>query len=140
MTKAARSAECHPNAVMFGAMAASNCLPMTPESCREAISQSAVAVKNNLAGFEAGMNLGQGSPDEGDTSKISFDRAPAKFSNIVASLPKSVQSIAAHSAAHLLDYQNVAYVELYFDRLSGIVALDNEKKDFRLSKIGRAHV
>ncbi|MEK6216882.1 MAG: 2-oxoacid:acceptor oxidoreductase family protein, partial [Boseongicola sp.] len=57
MSAAARAAKCHPNAVMFGAMAASGILPIKLESCRQAISQSGVAVEANLAGFEAGYKL-----------------------------------------------------------------------------------
>ncbi len=133
MAKAARNAGCHPNAVMFGVMAASEILPMKLESCRAAISQSGVAVKSNLAGFDAGMALRIAPADASEVPLAEFDVVPAAFASSVAALPEAVQPLAGHAAAQLLDYQDASYVELYLNRLRNIVALDNEEQDYRLS-------
>jgi len=133
MAKAARNARCHPNAVMFGAMVASGIMPMQLESCREAINRSGVAVKNNLAGFEAGMGLTSAPFDEDEPPKNTHKNPPEAFVSAIAALPKSVQPIVGHAAAHLLDYQDTAYVEHYLDRLRRVIALDSEKENYRLS-------
>jgi len=133
MTKAARNAKCHPNAVMFGAMVASGILPMQLASCRAAISRSGVAVESNLAGFEAGMNLIAEPAVKSTAPKAVFDKAPDAFARAIASLPLVVQPMAGHAAAHLLDYQNAAYVAHYLERLHKVVALDSETNNHRLS-------
>jgi indolepyruvate ferredoxin oxidoreductase, beta subunit len=133
MAKAARNAGCHPNAVMFGAMVASEIMPMKLKSCREAISQSGVAVKSNLAGFDAGMALRFEPADSNEVPPVEFDVVPAAFASTVAALPEAVQPLAGHAAAQLLDYQDASYVELYLDRLRKIVASDNKEQGYRLS-------
>ncbi len=135
MGKAARGAGCHPNAVMFGAMMASNILPMRLESCRQAIVQSGVAVENNLAGFAAGMNLPRETPDNREEPAIEFMPAPAGFAGAVAGLPKVVQPMAGHAMAHLLDYQDEAYAQLYLERLRPVINVDTAARDHRLSVI-----
>lgn len=133
MAKAARDAKCHPNAVMFGAMVASQIMPMTHESCREAISSSGVAVENNLAGFDAGMALTFETANNDVAPEAVFDNAPAEFASAIEALPKALQPLAGHAAAQLLDYQDAAYVAQYLERLGKIIALDNEKEGYRLS-------
>lgn len=135
MSLAARGAGCHPNAVMFGAMMASNILPMRLESCRQAIVQSGVAVKNNLAGFAAGMSLPAEPPDNREEPAVRFNPAPAGFASAVAALPDVVQSKAGHAMAHLLDYQDEAYVQLYLERLRAVIEVDTAARAHRLSVI-----
>lgn len=136
IANAARNAKCHPNAVIFGAMSASAILPMQPASCRKAISQSGVAVESNLAGFEAGMDLFTSSFDTDNVSdEVRFDQAPDEFVTAVMALPEAVQPIAGHGAAHLLDYQDTAYVEKYLERLRAIVFVDDEKENYRLTAL-----
>jgi indolepyruvate ferredoxin oxidoreductase beta subunit len=135
MSQATRDARCHPNAVMFGAMVASNILPMRLESCRQAIVQSGVAVENNLAGFAAGMNLPAESPNSHEEQSPDFTPAPAEFAGAVAALPDVVHSMAGHAMAHLLDYQDKPYVHLYLERLRKVIEVDTAARDYRLSVI-----
>jgi len=133
MAKAARNAGCHPNAVMFGAMVASEIMPMKLESCHEAISQTGVAVKNNLAGFDAGMALRFEPADSIEAPLVEFDVVPAAFASSLVAFPEAVQPLAGHVAAQLLGFQDASYVALYRDRLRNIVASDNEEQAYRLS-------
>lgn len=135
MNQAARGAKCHPNAVMFGAMMASNILPMRLESCRQAIVQSGVAVESNLAGFAAGMNLPAEPPNDREESTHAFTPAPAVFAGAVAALPSVLQPMAGHAMGHLLDYQDRAYVQLYLERLRRVVEVDAAAQSHRLSII-----
>ena len=135
MNLAARGAKCHPNAVMFGAMMASNILPMRLESCRQAIVQSGVAVANNLAGFAAGMNLPAQPTNDNEAPAPAFTPAPAVFAGAVAALPGVLHPMAGHAAAHLLDYQDKAYVQLYLDRLREVIAMDSIAQEYRLSLV-----
>jgi indolepyruvate ferredoxin oxidoreductase beta subunit len=131
--RAARGAKCHPNAVMFGVMAASGVLPMRLESCRQAIAGSGIAVADNLAGFEAGLSLPAEPSSAGDELAAVFAPAPESFAEAVAALPDTVRQMAGHGAARLLDYQDAAYVRRYLDRLARIVAVDVASQDYRLS-------
>lgn len=135
MSRAARSARCHPNAVMFGAMVASGVLPMRLESCRQAISRAGVAVESNLAGFTAGLSLLAEPVQEPNAPATAFTPAPDAFAHAVAALPVAVRQMAGHAAAHLLDYQDQGYVECYFERLGNVVAADTAAQDYRLSII-----
>jgi len=94
-----------PNALMFGALAASGVLPFGAESCRAAISGSGKAVKANLAGFEAGRALPKRAPDPDASEGARFDPAPEAFATEVAKLPSPVQAMAGHAVARLSDYQ-----------------------------------
>ena len=135
VSEAARGSKCHPNAVMFGAMVASGVLPMRLESCREAISHAGVAVESNLAGFAAGMNLLAEPVSELSEPAAAFTPAPDAFAHAVAALPGAVRQMAGHAAAHLLDYQDQAYAERYFERLGKVIAVDTVAQDYRLSVV-----
>jgi indolepyruvate ferredoxin oxidoreductase beta subunit len=133
--RVARGAKCHPNAVMFGVMAASSVLPMRLESCRQAIAGSGVAVADNLAGFEAGLTLPAEPASASDEPAVVFAPAPDAFADTIAALPDTVRQMAGHAAARLLDYQDAAYVRRYLDRLDRIVGADFASEDYRLSAL-----
>jgi indolepyruvate ferredoxin oxidoreductase, beta subunit len=133
--RAARGAKCHPNAMMFGVMAASGVLPMGPESCRQAIAGAGVAVVDNLKGFEAGLILPAEPASAGDEPAAVFAPAPEFFADAIAALPDAVRLMAGHAAARLLDYQDAAYVRRYLDRLGRIVEVDGASQNYRLSAL-----
>ena len=135
MSQAARGARCHPNAVMFGAMMASNILPMRLESCRQAIVHAGVAVESNLAGFAAGMKLPAEPSYDRQAPAPAFTPAPAVFAGAIAALPGALQPMAGHATAHLLDYQDKAYVQLYLERLRKVIAMDAAAQGHRLSVV-----
>ncbi len=128
-----RAARCHPNAVMFGAIAASGVLPFSIETCRKAIKQSGVAVEQNLAGFEAGTRLPSLSIAATQKPPAEFSPPPADLKNEIQSLPEPVRPMAGHAATHLLDYQDKAYAELFLKRLGKVIEVDRQDMDYRLS-------
>lgn len=122
---------CHPNAVMFGAMAASGILPFSVRHCREAVAGSGIQTERNLAGFDAGMAM----PEATNIGKHrTFLQTPPFFAERVAALPETVQPMAGHALAHLCDYQNRLYGDLYLRRLERIVARDSSERHYQLSK------
>lgn len=131
--QAARDAGCSPNAVMFGVVAASGVLPMGLESYRQAINESGVAVANNLAGFEVGLNLPLETASSDDRPAAAFSPAPEGFADTIAALPSAVRPMAGHAAAYLLDYQDAAYVRCYLERIDRIVRADVASENYRLS-------
>jgi indolepyruvate ferredoxin oxidoreductase, beta subunit len=133
MIGTARMAGCHPNAVMFGVMAASSVLPFSIDTCRNAIEISGVAVKQNLVGFDAGLTLSSRTIENVGPPVPEFSLPSTKFSAQVQALPLPVQQMAGHCVAHLCDYQNAGYAKLYLKRLSEIIASDCAEQSFRLS-------
>ena len=133
LSRAARDANCHPNAVMFGAIVASGVLPMELDSCREAISRTGVSVESNLSGFDAGTNLPKEPVVDIRDPSSAFKSAPDALATAVTALPEAVQPMAGHAAAHLLDYQDQAYAELYLERLNNVIAVDRAAQNYRLS-------
>ncbi|MBK8908129.1 MAG: indolepyruvate oxidoreductase subunit beta family protein [Rhodospirillales bacterium] len=114
------------NAVLFGAIAETGVLPLSPSACRSAIEHAGVAVAANLAGFEAGVAVARrpsATPDAPPDGAV-FDDAPAAFVREVADLPEPLRAIVGHGLARLVDYQDEAYARLYLERLTPIIALD----------------
>ncbi len=124
------------NAVMLGAIAGSDVLPLEPDHYRNAIQQRGVAVQANLRGFESGFALARSGHQEAPTeSEMRFHSAPETFRSAVAALPAPLQPMVGHGLARLVDYQDAAYAARYLERLQPIIALDAEHGDgaFRLA-------
>jgi len=132
---AARRVKCHPNAVMFGVMAASEILPFSVQICRDAVEGSAVAVEANLAGFDIGTQLSSLSIKDASLPIQKFVGAPDDFDGRVAALPLPVRQMAGHAIAQLYDYQDKAYAALFINRLINIIEVDTSEEDYRLSGI-----
>lgn len=113
------------NAAMFGIIAGSKILPMAEGDYQQAIRIKGVAVEASLAEFAAGFNYQRGSgatpaaPAANDI--MHFDDAPPILINEIKALPKTIQQLAAHACARLLDYQNEDYARLYLKRLQPFV-------------------
>lgn len=133
MAAGVRIGRCHPNAVMFGAIAASGILPFSAETCRDAIGRSGVAVERNLAGFDAGMKMPALPAMSISEPDRSFDPPPPALVERVLALPEPVRQMAGHATARLCDYQDLAYGELYLQRLGDVARHDAADDDYRLS-------
>jgi indolepyruvate ferredoxin oxidoreductase beta subunit len=97
------------NAVLLGALAGTNKLPIARETFTNAIRAEGKAVEANLAGFEAGVKAVTVAPQatpERPTSPADFD--------------DRARPIIELGVARLLDYQNQSYAQLYLDRLQRI--------------------
>ncbi len=124
------------NAAMFGAIAATEVLPLSEDACRAAIKASGVAVEANLAGFAAGLETAR-APAKTVAADVvpnlEYDPAPAALAARVNALPAPVQAIAGHGAVRLVDYQDADYAGLYLDRLEKIIALETKDKKYPVS-------
>lgn len=108
MNRAAEETGSVISAVQFGALAASDALPLAREAFEEVIRRSGLAVESNLAGFDLG-----------------FTRATSEYQDTSArpaALPGDAQETAQLGAQRLVDFQDGAYADLYHERLREIAA------------------
>lgn len=129
----ARDAGSQLNAVMLGALAGSNAVPIGEEYFRAAIRAEGKAVDANLRGFDAGFAL------------ASLERRPAVVADpvqrapraeneaearAVRTLPRGAVDIAIEGVRRLSDYQNKRYAALYLDRLERFAKNKNAGTEF----------
>jgi indolepyruvate ferredoxin oxidoreductase beta subunit len=124
------------SAVMFGALAGSEVLPFAREAFEQAIKDSGIAVKSNLAGFEQGFRAASGAitlPIEPGHAVPQPTTPMGKqlHARLMSRLPPPAHANALHGVQRLVDYQDGAYAALYLDRLEKITALD--RAPFELS-------
>ena len=112
------------SSVLFGAIAASAVLPFPRALYEQAITQSGVAVKTNLAGFAAGFERAltrspmtslvppSGGPTTQHGRKLD-ERIKGEF-------PAHLHGLLQEGVKRLLDYQDIEYAKLYLDRLKEI--------------------
>lgn len=120
------------NAVLFGALAGSGILPFPKDAYEAAIRGGAVAVDDNLAGFELGYVIAKGGDGPARTSRPAAT-AETKAAPSVAVLagrmenayPPALHDILRHGIVKLADYQGAAYAQRYLERLDGILKLDS---------------
>ena len=117
------------SSIMFGALAGSGALPFARESFEEAIRAGGKAVPSNLKGFAEGFTAAQGAvvlPVELATPAPEPTTPAGQLlkARVLAELPLPAHHNALHGVARLMDYQDMAYAELYLDRLAPIAARD----------------
>ena len=109
------------SSVLFGAIAASAALPFPRSLYEQAIADSGVAVKTNLAGFSAGFERalkrspmpGLVPPSSGPTTEL----GRALDERIKREFPAHLHGLMQEGVKRMLDYQDGAYANLYLDRL-----------------------
>ena len=120
------------NAVLLGALAASEALPIAPDAFREAIRRKGIQVEANLRGFDVGWTLGRPRPEgRADAAEGRADagglprpdpkrplRQPASFASDLAGLPADLRPVVGEGLARLIDYQDERYARRYLDRLA----------------------
>ena len=124
------------NAVLLGALAAADVLPIATASFRAAIERKGVQVEANLKGFEAGYALvHQPAP-----ASPSPTPAPAEsaFTADVAAYPQALRPTIASALARLIEYQDRSYADRYRARLDPIVAAEHEP--YTLSALVARHL
>lgn len=121
------------NAILFGALIASQALPLDRATAEAAIRQTGKAADSNLRGFALGYEqAGRTS----DTPKPPAEkRLAAKSALSIADFPRPTQETIAHGVERLLDYQGRGYAQLYLDRLHPVAQLEQNAgdKDFALT-------
>lgn len=122
------------SSVLFGAIAASATLPFPRSLYEQAITDSGVAVKTNLAGFNAGFEraikrspmAGLVPPASGPTTELGSELDQ----RIKREFPAHLHGILQEGVKRMLDYQDAAYARLYLDRLKGIRSSDEHAASF----------
>jgi indolepyruvate ferredoxin oxidoreductase beta subunit len=130
------------NAVLLGALAASEALPIAPDAFRAAIRRKGIQVEANLRGFDVGMTLAQQRPEgradapvgRADAPEGRADapvlprpeatrpfRQPDAFASQLAGLPEGLRPVVGEALARLVDYQDERYAGRYLDRLAPFV-------------------
>lgn len=114
------------NALLLGALAASDALPVGVEAYRRAIQSKGVQVAANLQGFEIGLErartlasggAGASGGGQGAVSTAPLAAAPGELAADLARLPEGLRPVAGAALARLVDYQDVRYARRYLDRL-----------------------
>jgi indolepyruvate ferredoxin oxidoreductase beta subunit len=113
------------NAVLLGALAASQALPVPDDAYRAAIESRGIQVEANCRGFDAGHARARALLEPGGDGVQPERAAPRRAppdDPLVASLPGPVRGIARHAVVRLVDYQDRSYAERYVHRLAPFVA------------------
>jgi indolepyruvate ferredoxin oxidoreductase beta subunit len=117
------------SAVMFGALVGSGALPLARDAATASIRAGDKGVEQSLRGFAAGYSraaAGERAPVP-DRSEMRA-AAPALPDSLAAKLaehfPEAVRDIAGHGVARCVDYLDVAYANLYLDRLMRVLEAD----------------
>jgi indolepyruvate ferredoxin oxidoreductase beta subunit len=129
------------SSVLFGAIAAAAVLPFSRGTYEQAISDYGVAVKSNLAGFQAGFEQAmQNSPVAGlvpPSSGPTTDLGRALDERIKREFPAHLHGILQEGVKRMLDYQDDAYARMYLDRMAEIRSCDEGvarlSRDFALT-------
>jgi len=118
------------SSVMFGALAGSGALPFIREDFEAAIRAGGKAVASNLAGFAAGFEgaqapAGLAAPTSAPAMPAPSSAAGARIAErITGDFPPAAHALIAEGVRRLMDYQDLAYAELYLERLTPLVGLD----------------
>ncbi|GFE83007.1 indolepyruvate oxidoreductase [Steroidobacter agaridevorans] len=129
------------SSVLFGAIAAAAVLPFSRGTYEQAISDYGVAVKANLAGFQAGFDQAmQSSPVAGwapPSSAPTTELGRALDERIKREFPAHLHGILQEGVKRMLDYQDDAYADLYLERMTQIRSCDESvarlSRDFSLT-------
>ena len=133
------------SSVLLGALGGSGVLPFGKEAYVAAIRHGGIAVETNLAAFEdAWQRAAAGSAITAPVvqSGAKFEAVPSKAQSArtqplldrVRKLPGTLQAIVLAGVRRALDYQDVAYAELYLQRIEKVIALDAAGSDFTLAE------
>jgi len=125
------------NAVLLGALAASDALPVRPDAFREAIERKAIQVEANLRGFDVGLTLGRQRAEAPRPSAKRPFRAPPALAESLAVFPDALRPLVGEALSRLIDYQDEKYAVLYLERLAPFVGGD---RDSTLAEIVARHL
>jgi len=136
----ARQHQTEVNALLLGALAASEVVPMTPADFEAAIREGGVAVERNVRGLKAGIELvaaGEGGslvPSPRPWPAVRAERAAALGARgsaflalagrVESEFPEPLHATLGEAVARLIDYQDARYAELFLERVRRVRALD----------------
>jgi indolepyruvate ferredoxin oxidoreductase beta subunit len=111
------------NAVLLGALAASEALPVSPGAFRRAIETKGVQVETNRRGFEAGYEAARRTAAPAPAASREPAPLAPELARLAAELPVEVGPMLRHALPRLVDYQDLAYARRYVERLQRIARL-----------------
>ena len=114
------------NAVLLGALAGSEALPIGVAAYRSAIEAKGVGVASNLKGFEVGLDLARRGTSATAAPPARALRSPASFANELAALPEELRPTVGEALVRLIDYQDERYAARYLERLRPFVRGERE--------------
>lgn len=103
------------NAVLLGL--AARHMPVAPQAFRDAIARDGRAVEANLRGFDAGLAYA-GEPPAAAPAPVAPAEIPHNFAAAVEAMPAVSQTIVREGVRRTIDFQSLAYAQLYLDRLA----------------------
>ncbi len=125
------------NAVLLGAIAASEKLPFGREMLEQTIQKCGIAVEENLKGFSAGFHAVLESPPPSIPSEPAAEPlretqstrrlATSLLEQVRQDFPEELQELTGKGVLRTIDFQDLRYGKLYLKRLATI--LNMEKKD-----------
>ena len=128
MAAVARETGAMINAVMLGAVAAANVLPIPPAIFEEAIRADGKAVDANLRGFRAGLAAATHAAAEASRDGKRRHGAAATVAALEAQaraiVPASAVDVVIEGLRRTAAYQSADYARLYLDRLKPVLDAD----------------
>ncbi|MDX2030061.1 MAG: indolepyruvate oxidoreductase subunit beta family protein [Blastocatellia bacterium] len=145
---AARSVGSEANAVLLGAFAALQAVPLTPGDFVAAIREAGVAAERNLAGFAAGLKLATSGSAGSETTGPALSlpawedlkaaraeelgsRGPAflrRAAEIETAFPAALHALLGEAAARTVDYQDDRYAGEFLARVRRLRALNQNQR------------
>jgi len=139
------------NAILFGALSASNALPLSKESFLKAIEKTAVSVKSNLQAFETGFNnvieshildSSSNAVPEPTYDEINYlnpsdiEKINDLKSDLFDAYPEYLWPFIEEALFRQADYQGFWYAELFVERIKKILKIEvqNPEEDFKMSE------
>ncbi len=110
---AATEAKSPLSAVMLGALAGANVLPLTADALRDAIRREGKSIDANLKGFDAGFAAVAATPPTSAANPLPISRPVSALAEFQA----RTSVLAAEGVKRLTDYQSAAYAETYLAHL-----------------------
>ncbi len=147
--RVARKAKSPMNAVLLGAIAGSEQLPISAEVFEEEIRREGKAVEANLAGFAAGLAYARGEVVDSPAAYEPSAPAPvlkgpaaALRARVENEFPAPTHAILMEATGRVLDYQDAKYASLYLDRVAKVLTAENEggEPDYELTREAGRHL
>jgi indolepyruvate ferredoxin oxidoreductase beta subunit len=133
------------SASLFGALAASKCLPFSKESFEQTIKSGGKGMDASLRAFVDGFNA-VANPQTAAPKTVPAKVTPplsgplalkneydVLAARIEQEFPAATRDMAKAGLARTVDFQDVAYGREYLDRLEAILKMDLGAKDFALT-------
>lgn len=132
------------SAVLFGALAGSNVMPVTRVACEDAIRSVGRGVAPTLAAFAQAFTLAQqsgsdaasgacASPADGNVAVRMQAQLPPALAARITALPRRVAGFAHEGVARLLTYQDARYANRYLLRVERIVRAETVAEGLQAS-------